>query len=115
MTGAMANTLDDILDGAAYPSHRHKTALYLAVECWGFELDEQEEHGRESLRTRMHARWKQDMLDDGYSFVVITFLLITVLAAAISWAVQRLLDWLYPKGVALKRRLDRLLAAKGLA
>ena len=115
MNAVMAGTLADILDGAAYPSRRHETALYLAVECWSLELDEQPNFGRESLASRIKARWKQDLQDDGYGFVVVTFLLITALAAAISWAIERLLDWLYPKGALLKRRLERLLAAKRLA
>lgn len=107
--------MGEIMDGASYPSDRHRTALYLAVEQWGRELDEQPDCGRASLRQRVKAAYKLDLQDGGYGFAIITFLLITVLAAAISWAVERLLSWLYPPlsgGMASVARIERLLCAR---
>lgn len=109
---AMACMADEIAGDARYPSARHRTALYLALECWGRELDEQPDWGRASLASRIRDQWRQELSDDGYGIVMISFLLITVLAAAISWAVQRLLDWLYPNNVASAANMDRLGACK---
>jgi hypothetical protein len=115
MTATMSGFLSEIMDGAPFPSDRHRVALELAVRQWGRELDEQDGHGRESLRQRVKQMYKARLGDDGYGFVVITFLLITVLAAAISWAVERLLTWLYPPktgGMASAARIERLLFAR---
>lgn len=108
----MSGFLSEIMNGAKFPSGSHRTALELAVRQWGRELDEQDGHGRQSLRERVKQAYKARLSDDGYGFAVITFLLVTVLAAAISWAVERLLTWLYPPktgGMASAARIERLL------
>jgi hypothetical protein len=118
MTATMSGFLSDINGGAAFPSDRHRTALELAVSQWGRELEEQPDRGRESLRLRVKEAYKARMGDDGYGFVLVTFLLITVLAAAISWAVERLLTWLYPPktgGMGDAARIERLLCVRRAA
>ena len=112
MTGAMANILDEILDGAAYPSDRHRTALHLAVKNWGMELTDRKDRGWRDLSDRIKAAWREDLKGDGYGSIMI-FALLVIASAAIEWAVGRLLDWLWPKNTLLARRANRLMAAKG--
>ena len=119
MTATMDAFLSEVNGSAIFPSDRHRTALELAVSQWGRELDEQDGHGAEPLRQRTKqaygARLGEGGRDRKYGFAILSFLLITMLAAAISWAVERLLTWLYPPktgGMASAARIERLLFAR---
>lgn len=113
MNAAVVSQLADEMIGAKkVPTRWHRPALELAIEFWGYELAEQPDHGKESLRQRVKQAYVARLQDDGYGFAVITFLLITVLAAAISWGVQRLLDWLYPENRICAERKQRMLALR---
>lgn len=108
LTAPMAKLVEEIV-GYPSASGQRQTALRLAIECWGCELEEQPDLGRESLKIRIKERWRQDRYDEGYG-AILTFVFLAIAAAAIEWAVQRLLDWLYPerapwRGEARKQRL----------
>jgi hypothetical protein len=118
MTATMDAFLSEVNGSVIFPSEDHRTALELAVSQWGRDLDEEKFKGRKSLHERVKQAYKARLRGEGYGFVMITFLLITVLAAAISWAVERLLTWLYPPktgGMGDAARIERLLCVRRAA
>ena len=68
---------------------RRRECLLLAAELW------REGDDRKSLERRVREEWKARHGQE-YGSVVLAFLLLTALGAAISWAVQRLLSRWWP-------------------
>lgn len=122
MTATMDAFLSEVNGSVIFPSEDHRTALELAVSQWGRELDEEKNHGKKSLKVRVKQAYRARLGEGGrdrkYGFAVLSFLLITMLAAAISWAVERLLTWLYPPktgGMGDAARIERLLCVRRAA
>lgn len=106
--------LIEIAGPVEFPSPRHKLALGLACEQWGYELAEQPGAGRDSLKSRVKQAYARQMYNDGYSLIAV-WLAIVVAAAAIEWAIKRFLDWLYPQSAAIDIcRANRLLKCQQL-
>lgn len=55
--------------------------------------------GRKSTGARLKKNAKaryHELLSEQYGSVIVLFILLTVAGAALSWAVERMLDWLFP-------------------
>lgn len=83
-------------DGDYSPIYNaRRDCLLLALDCW------REGDDAKTLKAKTREAWKRRYAKR-YGSVVLAFLLMTVIGAALSWAVQRLLDRWFPNHSAVE-------------
>ena len=94
--------------GFTHESKRRQIALIALAEVLP-------EHGLEKnyLRSVFLSDGRDrywELCKEEYGFFIVALIFLTVLGAALSWAVERFLDWLFPAGVgASGHRRDRVI------
>lgn len=100
-----ADFYEELAGGAQHLTRARRKALRMCLDCW--------DESFASLPPDVRALALRGAIHQEYGFAIITFVLITVIAAAISWAIERFLDWRFPKnGVEIPYRIKAIAALK---
>lgn len=81
---------EDIAGGAVNLNGRRRKALAACVKCWDESLSSSDPKVRKAI---LRSRVEQEL----YGNPLLLYLAFVVLSAAITWAIERFLDWRFPK------------------